>query len=514
MKIQEVIDEVNNTWGEEHEEKRKKMLRNNVFLMPGLLIILISLAYLSPLVIMGETFIFSSNRTFDLPYGIISAYFNIPYYLFDLRVGVIVSIASILLSLYVSVGKYADGAEGVYAEARRAAYRQFVKIVGFIIFVAFLISFWHGLLAGYLKGESFAPEWFFLPRECPDWGRLIVPADMDLSRYGEMPLWILVFFAWFTISSALMLTYSEKDILIHNVSKIRKYNQGVVHANRSVLKAYFLAEESFNYPEKDRFTKNLKGKFIGNSQRRNPILPSRYSYPGFRFKTSLSKFLWNTFIIKRVYGLLFILCISGFVSSILSFQYIRVDWNFYLIFIIFVWESIFLFIDVNYVYKGIYKSRMKYLSGQEKARERVDFYGSSGLNVWVLRIILIGPVVSVFGYLLWKAFTVDPQYHVWRNEVITIVLIDSVLIFFLYIFFFKIKRILQMSIEYEIRACMLQEFKESICNSGGEPSEEPNYLLIPYFYYLMLDVKKIYSDYKTEHGDKLFNEGSSSYLDN
>ena len=58
---------------------------------------------------------------------------------------------------------------------------------------------------------------------------------------------------------------------------------------------------------------------------------------------------------------------------------------------------------------------------------------------------------------------------------------------------------------------MLQEFKESICNSGGEPSEEPNYLLIPYFYYLMLDVKKIYSDYKSEHGDRLFNEGSSLY---
>lgn len=67
MKIQEVIDEVNNTWGEEHEEKRKKMLRNNVFLMPGVLIILISLAYLSPLLIMGATFIFPSNRNFGLP---------------------------------------------------------------------------------------------------------------------------------------------------------------------------------------------------------------------------------------------------------------------------------------------------------------------------------------------------------------------------------------------------------------------------------------------------------------
>ena len=53
MKIQEVINEVNEAWGEEHEEKRKKMLRNNVFLMPGVLIILISLAYLSPLLIIS-----------------------------------------------------------------------------------------------------------------------------------------------------------------------------------------------------------------------------------------------------------------------------------------------------------------------------------------------------------------------------------------------------------------------------------------------------------------------------
>lgn len=34
MKIQEVIDEVNSTWGEEHEEKRKKIFRENIFWKP------------------------------------------------------------------------------------------------------------------------------------------------------------------------------------------------------------------------------------------------------------------------------------------------------------------------------------------------------------------------------------------------------------------------------------------------------------------------------------------------
>ena len=34
MKIQEVIDEVNEAWGEEHEEKRKKIFRENIFWKP------------------------------------------------------------------------------------------------------------------------------------------------------------------------------------------------------------------------------------------------------------------------------------------------------------------------------------------------------------------------------------------------------------------------------------------------------------------------------------------------
>ena len=34
MKIQDVIDEVNGIWGEEHEEKRKKIFRENIFWKP------------------------------------------------------------------------------------------------------------------------------------------------------------------------------------------------------------------------------------------------------------------------------------------------------------------------------------------------------------------------------------------------------------------------------------------------------------------------------------------------
>ncbi len=69
-----------------------------------------------------------------------------------------------ILSLYVSVGKYADGAEGVYAEARRAAYRQFVKIVQFIIFIGVYnqLLAWSSCWVSQ-KANHLPQEWFFYP---------------------------------------------------------------------------------------------------------------------------------------------------------------------------------------------------------------------------------------------------------------------------------------------------------------------------------------------------------------
>ena len=49
---------------------------------------------------------------------------------------------------------------------------------------------------------------------------------------------------------------------------------------------------------------------------------------------------------------------------------------------------------------------------------------------------------------------------------------------------------------------MKKEFSEFINESKGKFSKEPNYLLIPYFYYLMLDIEKVYSNYKSKIGNK------------
>ncbi len=121
-------------------------------------------------------------------------------------------------------------------------------------------------------------------------------------------------------------------------------------------------------------------------------------------------------------------CVFGAVSSILSFRYIGADWNLGLIFII-LYRNQYSYSWMLSTCIRVYKSRIEiYLPNRKLVSGSIA--GFSGLNVWVLRIILIVPVASVLGIFLYIAFTVDPQYHVWRNEVITIVLIDSVLIFF------------------------------------------------------------------------------------
>lgn len=222
MKIQEVIDEVNNIWGEEHEEKRKKIFRENIFWKPLEAFLIVSGLYFCTTFFAWFSLITAPNEMNDGAIFYLKLAFNIPYYLLDIRLGIIVSLASLLLSLYVSVGKFADGAEGITGDARRAVYRNFARIVGGFVSVVLILNFWHGFLAGYFQGSSYAPKIFGPLSHGSEWSKYIVPEDIDLSRYAEIPLWILLFFAWFTLASSYMLTFNEKDILVRNALTLRR----------------------------------------------------------------------------------------------------------------------------------------------------------------------------------------------------------------------------------------------------------------------------------------------------
>lgn len=236
-KIKDVIDKINNEWGEEHEKELKKIFNSNICITPLIFFVFLSAVYLLPL-LFSFPWLFSKSGEYEyFPIKILKIWFNFPYYIFDIRASIIVSVVSILLSLYVSVGKFADAAEGITGEARRAAYRKFARIVGGIIFSAFTLNFWYGLIAGYFQGGVSIPYPFKLWVVSPGMGADIVPGEVNLSRYGEMPLWVLLFFAWFTLASALMLTYNEKDILIQSMYALR-----MIKNLKNEEKSYYVRE--------------------------------------------------------------------------------------------------------------------------------------------------------------------------------------------------------------------------------------------------------------------------------
>lgn len=257
MEIHQVIDRLNAAWGEEHEKKRKKIFNDNVFRIPLVGFIGLTILYFVPLLICLPSLIFSPGKSEYLPIEILEPWFNFPYYMFDLRAFIIVSVVSVLLSLYVSVGKFADGAGGIAGESRRAAYRQFAKIVGCIVSAAFALNFWHGLLAGYFQGNASIPYPFKSWINSPELGVNIVPDGVNLSRYGEMPLWVLLFFGWFTAASCFMLTYNEKDILIKNAYLLNKLKKVADSDKKYTIAEYEMAQCEYEiYSSKSLSNKN------------------------------------------------------------------------------------------------------------------------------------------------------------------------------------------------------------------------------------------------------------------
>ena len=107
-KIQDVIDKINSEWGEEHEKELKKIFNSNVFRTPLIFFVFLSFVYLLPL-LFSLPWLFSKSGKYEyISIEILELWFNLPYYIFDLRASIIVSVVSILLSLYVSVGKFAE----------------------------------------------------------------------------------------------------------------------------------------------------------------------------------------------------------------------------------------------------------------------------------------------------------------------------------------------------------------------------------------------------------------------
>lgn len=495
VKIQDVIEEVNSVWGEEHEEKRKKILSDNVFKTPFYTFFISSLAYFSSIIITFPSLKSLSGNESSSHIWPVHEIFNIPYYIFDLRVGIISSIASLLLSLFVSVGKFADGETGLIGEARRAAYRKFARIVGYIIFVAFILSFWHGLLAGYFNGTSYAPAIFGDWRVGPGWGKLIVAEDVNLARYGEMPLWIMLFFAWFTLASCLMLTHNEKDILLQNMHYLQNIKN--ISSISFMSEAYNVATERINA---NKSVPQLSSKRKKTESSYHDLFVSKSTgYAGFKFSGEpcvFSFIFWSSFAVVYTFSFAFFLG-NGFNDN----QSVRPEViAIFASCIIFVFEMLFKGLSDSYLY--FYICRMQINSAYESCA-RIWAWVKLILNsasIGIIRILLL-----LIAFLSW----VDPRNQASFPEgVYAVFTSEKSLCYwgFITIFYIAKYAIIRPLVIRRFYHKLKNQSEKHLCadlpyvTRNWKKINSKEYLMIAYMYCTMLKINEYYSQYKDENG--------------
>lgn len=519
MKIQDVIDEVNEAWGEEHEEKRKKLLLEHLFRDPCRTFFLWTLVYLSPLVFLVPALFISPEKTENLPLPLAQFWINIPYYFLDIRVGIIGSLASILLSLYVSVGKFADGIEGISGDARRATYRKFARLVGEIVFLIFVINFWYGFISGYLQGTSRAPELFGAWSVGPGWGKLIIPEHINLNRYREIPLWALLFFAWFTMVSSRMLTYSEKDILIKSSISLNRLKntgriEGISYSREYEIARCEFEKEDSSEKQGGNDTSSPPSQSIPTKGGVNGYAEIFYSgtrYLGFSDNVNIKSYILHPQFFKII-ALWVILCaLLLVVMRDDGFFFITMESIFYWVYFLMVIES-----GVN-LDSNIYKLNTAHLNpGFSKKVEYILFYW----QVWGSRLLAYLCCLSISVSLLVKYQGMVFDIITWlklSDEIITV----SILLFFLvlplvptFIIVFIVEKFVYSSMRRIIEEHSVDTLKESLKKAGisDKDKQKIDFLVVSYIYCLMFEVNRFYMDYKNELGRAGLSSNNSESL--
>lgn len=509
MKIQEVIDEVNEVWGEEHEEKRRKIFRKYIINAPFNIFGIVTIAYFFVICPAILAFISNPEKTGSSISLIFQVVFNVPYYIFDIRIGIIASLASLLLSLYVSVGKFADGVEGPLGDARRAAYRKFAKRVSYIVSMVFIVNFWYAAFAGYLQGTSYAPEFFGDWANGPGWGKQIVSPDIKLERYADIPLWTLIFFAWFTLSSSLMLTYNENDILIKYASILQRVKYASEVQGVSVELAYRIIDKErvgsnhkLNFMNQ-RISANEQDVSRSNNEvvyEFNRIVSRNRGYTGFDIKDAF----WIYFS-----GVEWVKIIVPWLASLLFAQTMPRESGF--IFVTFVTLLVVLCVYAGlssgtYLFNEIYRFNVLNIKkGKQKVFEFFRFYFFrifEGVMVWMLVSLISIYVIEAFVVEIAKL--IEGQETFWESHsgsAIFVFFAISLIITCIIISYVNktIRKSLALAIESFISDNYSNEMK-MVLRDDGESSLEDSVdcVLATYVYCLVKNSGEIYSEYKYE----------------
>lgn len=494
-KIQDVIDEVNSIWGEEHEEKSKKIFWGNIIWRPLKVFLIISTIYLIGIIyylILEAIPGANPKQEMIQLWGYV---FNVPYFLFDIRASMIISLASILLSLYVSVGKFADSDDSISGDAKRAVYRGFAKSVSLIIFAMFILNFWHGLFAGYFQGTSYAIEILGVRKNGPGWGKLIIPLDMDLSRYGDVPLWSLLFLGWFTLSSALLLTQNEKDVLIRNASFLRKVNRIRKDDAMSLEVEYKLAQDLWEGTQKSNPRPFRLGDEYGNAVGYASRFAFAPTYSGFKFRTNLISYRKFSKVRQILnYWILYIaLCfvVWMFFRGIFRGAMIALT----TVFLPSAIEIVICWAYTSYLHKDIRIFTVRQLGKMGKILLRLRFFFAETLIKLIIR-------------LLFSVFSITGIYTFLESAFQSGISGGNSVMYLLYAMFIFVSNaviyLFSFFLMKSVRAAYVDEIKEYSIKfvptdfSNQYDVSSVKYLFVAYIYCLMLKIDEYYSDYKSE----------------
>lgn len=496
MKIEDIIDEVNEAWGEEHEEKSRKIFWDNVVRNPFFIFIGTTLMYLSTLIFAFLFLLFGKVNEFWI--SVSNVFFNLPYYLLDLRVGIIPSFAALLLSLYLGIGKSADVHDGISGDARRVAYQKFARMFGRIIFVIFIVNFWYGLLAGYIQGTAYSFSFLDNLKLNPGWGSAIVSGDIDLSRYRDIPLWTLLLFAWFTLSAALLLTHNEKDVLIQNIVYTRRINCMRQIYENTTPNIYKIARKIFDDQWRDRVlhAKGCKNEAEDYAYGDRFTLDS--GYPGFKFGIPSWLYLLNKNILFVAFSWLLILVVS------ITVLY----WNFGIselcvcgiVLLVFVslFEVLFRVSNHHYLYRDVYKENLRLVSGVGKLFEAVKFSYTEILGFYMRVLVFIIFLLPELYYLVTYMSDLDGKISAVDFFVVLGLLMVPVV--FVYILSFALKiaifKIFRTELRVHSSRCFILRIDGELVSPEG--LNDRDYILIAYVYCLMLRINKFYLSYKNE----------------
>ena len=305
----------------------------------------------------------------------------------------------------------------------------------------------------------------------------------------------MLFFAWFTLASCLMLTHNEKDILLQNMHYLQNIKN--ISSISFMSDAYSIATDRINA---NNSVPQLSSKHKKTESSYHDLFVSKSTgYAGFKFSGEpcvFSFIVWLSFAVIYIFSFTFFLGNRFNDNQSVRPEVIAI----FASIIIFVFEMLFKGLSDSYLY--FYICRMQINSAYESCA-RIWAWAKFILNsvsIGIIRILLL-----LIAFLSW----VDPKNQVsFSEDVYAVFTSEKSLCYWVFIAIFYV-------VKYAIiRPLVIRRFNRKLKNQSEKylcadlpyvtrnwkKIKSKEYLMIAYMYCTMLKINEYYSQYKDENG--------------